>query len=145
MRNKNLLEENENLKQWLAELADKNQEQEFKQLNNEEIRQWIISILINDYSASDMDAKAIDAVMCHCNQECWSKFCEWNPTEAICRNMIFYTYKFNHYWNLTGKLYSERNKKVKMFFFIISYYWIFLLIIIHYLFLHFPLLYLTSK
>ena len=90
-------------------LADKEKDQEFKQLNNEEIRQWIISILSNDYSASDMDAKAIDAVMYHCNQECWSKFCEWNPTEAIRRNMIFYTYKFNHYWNLTGKLYSERN------------------------------------
>jgi len=90
-------------------LTDKEKVQEFEQLNNEEIREWIINILSNDYSASDMDEKAIDAVMYHCNQECWSKFCEWNPTEAIRRNLILNTYKFNHYWNLTGKLYSERN------------------------------------
>jgi hypothetical protein len=89
------------------QLAEKeNQKEQFKQLNNEEIREWIISILGNP---SDMDEKAIDAVMYHCNQENWSKFCEWNPAESIRKNLILNTYRFEHYYNLTKELYGVRD------------------------------------
>ncbi|CAH1770041.1 9519_t:CDS:1, partial [Entrophospora sp. SA101] len=59
---------------------------------------------------------ALDIVMkCHCNQENWSAFCKRNPTEGACRNMILYAYQFNHYYNITGKLYSVRNDAKKRY------------------------------
>ena len=106
-----LQQRNKELSNQIAELEKQisSKEQEFKQLNNKEIREWIISILSNDYSASDMDEKAIDMVMCHWNQESWTNFCRLYPTEPVRRTHILYVYKFNHYYNLTNKLYGVRN------------------------------------
>ena len=98
----NLQERNKELSNRIADLEKQlsSKEQEFKPLNNEQIRQWVISILSSSYG-SDMDVKALDIIMqCYCNQENWSAFCKWYPTENIRRDIVYNAYKFNLLLNI---------------------------------------------
>jgi hypothetical protein len=57
-----------------------------------------------------MDEKAIDIIMrVHVDQESWFAFCKNYPTESLRKHYILTAYKFNHYYNLTNKLYGVRN------------------------------------
>ena len=98
-----MLEENENLKKQLEQLKAPLQ---FKLLNNDEIRDWIITdVLKGQYSGSDIDKKAIDIIMkVYVDQENWLAFCKNFPTEPVRKSYILNAYKFNHYYNLTNKL-----------------------------------------
>jgi hypothetical protein len=121
-KNQELLNEIELLKKQLAENEQENEQLkaslQFKQLNNDEIREWVISILRSDYSPSDMDAEAIDIVMkiyIGQEKEDWSLFCKNYPTEPVRKNYILTAYKFNHYY-ITRKLYWTRDGARKKIF-----------------------------
>ncbi len=99
-RNKNLLEENENLKQWLAELADKNQEQ-----------QWIATILSKSHYTDNPDVDVVGEIMrVYCDQEKWAGFCKLYPTEPAWRNLVLNTYQYYPYYKQSNIHWGVRNK-----------------------------------
>jgi len=66
--------------------------------------------LRGQYSGSDIDEKAINIIMkVYVDQENWLAFCKNFPTEPVRKSYILNAYKFNHYYNLTNKLYGVRN------------------------------------
>ena len=71
-------------------MADKEKDQEFKQLNNEEIRAWIATVLSERHYTDNPDVDVVSEIMkvAHSNQEDWASFCKVYPTEAACGNVI---------------------------------------------------------
>ena len=108
-RNKQLLEENENLKR---QLADKEQETQFKQLNNDEIREWIATMLSKRHYTDNPDVDVVNEIMraAHCNQEEWEWFCKVYPTEAARGNVILAAYQYFPYWKQSSIHWQVRNK-----------------------------------
>ena len=92
-RNKQLLEEVEKLKAPL----------QFKQLNNEEIRAWIATILSESHYTDNPDVDVVGEIMrVYCDQEKWSNFCKLYPTEPARRNLVLNTYQYYPYYKQSG-------------------------------------------
>ena len=101
-RNKELLNEIEQLKAPL----------QFKQLNNEEIREWIATVLSESHYTSNPDVDIVDAIMekIHFHGETWSDFCKLFPTEVARRRVIFSAYQYYPYYKQSGVHWQVRNK-----------------------------------
>ena len=96
-RNKELLNEIEQLKAPL----------QFKQLNSEEIREWIATVLSERHYTDNPDVDVVSEIMrvAHCDQENWAWFCKVYPTEAARGNVILNAYSYYPYYKQTIKLY----------------------------------------
>jgi len=101
-RNKELLNEIEQLKTPL----------QFKQLNNEEIRAWIATVLSESHYTDNPDVDVVDAIMerIHCYGETWSDFCKLFPTEVARRRVIFNAYQYYPYYKQSTIHWQVRNK-----------------------------------
>ena len=101
-RNKELLNEIEHLKAPL----------QFKQLNSEEIREWIATVLSERHYTDNPDVDVVSEIMrvAHCDQENWAWFCKVYPTEAARGNVILNAYSYYPYYKQTIKLFGVRDK-----------------------------------
>ena len=101
-RNKELLNEIEQLKVPL----------QFEQLNNEEIRAWIATVLSERHYTDNPDVDVVSEIMkvAHCNQEDWAWFCKAYPTEAGRGNVILNAYSYYPYYKQTIKLFGVRDR-----------------------------------
>ena len=101
-RNKELLNEIEQLKAPL----------QFKQLNSEEIREWIATVLSERHYTDNPDVDVVSEIMrvAHCDQENWAWFCKVYPTEAARGNVILNAYSYYPYYKQTIKLFGVRDK-----------------------------------
>ena len=101
-RNKELLNEIEHLKAPL----------QFKQLNSEEIREWIATVLSERHYTDNPDVDVVSEIMrvAHCDQENWAWFCKVYPTEAARGNVIMNAYSYYPYYKQTIKLFGVRDK-----------------------------------
>ena len=101
-RNKELLNEIEQLKAPL----------QFKQLNSEEIREWIATVLSERHYTDNPDVDVVSEIMrvAHCDQENWAWFCKVYPTEAARGNVILNAFSYYPYYKQTIKLFGVRDK-----------------------------------
>jgi len=101
-RNKELLNEIEQLKAPL----------QFKQLNNEEIREWIATVLSERHYTDNPDVDVVSEIMrvAHCDQENWASFCKVYPTEIARGNVILNAYSYYPYYKQTIKFFGVRGK-----------------------------------
>ena len=101
-RNKELLNEIEQLKAPL----------QFKQLNSEENREWIATVLSERHYTDNPDVEVVSEIMrvAHCDQENWAWFCKVYPTEAARGNVIMNAYSYYPYYKQTIKLFGVRDK-----------------------------------